>query len=100
MSCTQAASDYLIDHGIYYLPGKASNAGGVTVSGFEIEQAKRKEKYSFEKVDSLLKGIMEGIFDNIYKTCKDYSKENDFRFGANLYSYLKLENLISKKEGK
>ena len=46
-----------INNKVIYAPGKASNAGGVAVSGLEIEQNKKNEHWSFEKVDNRLKGI-------------------------------------------
>ena len=93
MSCTEEAVKYLQTNGIYYVPGKASNAGGVAVSGLEIEQNKAGESWSFEKVDARLKGIMENIFLNIYNTAEKDNKGNDFVYGANKYAYDKLEEL-------
>ena len=93
MSCTEEAVKYLQANGIYYVPGKASNAGGVAVSGLEIEQNKKGESWSFEKVDNRLKGIMENIFLNAYNTAKKDGKDNDFVYGANKYAYDKLEEL-------
>ncbi|MBE6141762.1 MAG: NADP-specific glutamate dehydrogenase [Erysipelotrichaceae bacterium] len=90
MSCTEEAVKYLQSHNIYYIPGKASNAGGVSVSGLEIEQNKAGESWSFEKVDARLKGIMETIFENIYNTAKKDGRNNDFVYGANKYAYDKL----------
>ncbi len=98
MPCTQEAVEYFLGHDICYLPGKASNAGGVTVSGLEIEQNKKKEKWSFEKVDNRLKGIMENIFVNISDTARQDGKGNDFRYGANKYAYDKLVELYEKSK--
>ena len=93
MSCTEEAVKYLQAHDIYYVPGKASNAGGVAVSGLEIEQNKAGESWSFEVVDARLKDIMENIFLNIYNTAKKDNKGNDFVYGANKYAYDKLIEL-------
>lgn len=93
MSCTEEAVKYLQANGIYYVPGKASNAGGVAVSGLEIEQNRKGEHWAFEKVDNRLKEIMENIFLNIYNTAKKDGKDNDFVYGANKYAYDKLEEL-------
>ena len=93
MSTTEEAVKYLQDNGIYYLPGKASNAGGVAVSGLEIAQNKAHEKWSFIDVDNKLKNIMENIFINISSTAKKDGKGNDFRYGANKYAYDKLVEL-------
>ena len=93
MSCTEEAVKYFHMNNIYYVPGKASNAGGVAVSGLEIEQNKKNEHWSFEEVDARLKGIMENIFLNIYNTAKKDNKGNDFVYGANKYAYDKLIEL-------
>ena len=93
MSCTEEAVKYLQANGIYYVPGKASNAGGVAVSGLEIEQNRKGEHWAFEVVDNRLQGIMENIFLNIYNTAKKDGKGNDFVYGANKYAYDKLEEL-------
>jgi glutamate dehydrogenase (NADP+) len=52
---------------VSYSPGKASNAGGVTVSGFEMMQNKAKEHWSKDMVDRMLKGTMEEIYTNAVK---------------------------------
>ena len=93
MSCTEEAVKYLQANNIYYVPGKASNAGGVAVSGLEIEQNRKGEHWAFEVVDNRLQGIMENIFLNIYNTAKKDNKGNDFVYGANKYAYDKLEEL-------
>ena len=75
MPCTLEAANLFIKNKVIYSPGKASNAGGVAVSGLEIEQNKKGEKWSFEEVDNRLKCIMSTIFNNIYKTAKDLNDE-------------------------
>ena len=49
-------------NGILYGPAKAADAGGVATSGLEMSQNSERLSWSFEEVDSKLKGIMEGIF--------------------------------------
>ena len=97
MPCTREAVKYLQEHHVLYIPGKASNAGGVAVSGLEIEQNKKGEKWSFEKVDARLKEIMETIFKNISSTAKKDGRELDFVYGANKYAYDKLIELYEAK---
>ena len=75
---------------------KASNAGGVAVSGLEIIQNNNNEKWSFEKVDLRLKEIMENIFLNCYNTASKDNKGFDFVYGANKYAYDKLIELYEK----
>lgn len=75
---------------VYYVPGKAANAGGVAVSGLEMSQNAQKTVFSFEEVDSKLQEIMA----TIYKEIKEASLElnNPFHFvkGANYVSYQRL----------
>ena len=88
MPCTLEAANLFIKNKVIYSPGKASNAGGVAVSGLEIEQNKKGEKWSFEEVDNRLKGIMSTIFNNIYKTAKDLNDEYNLVKGANNYAFI------------
>jgi glutamate dehydrogenase (NADP+) len=62
MATTAEAAQFLIKNKVGYGPGKASNAGGVTVSGFEMMQNKAKEHWTYEKVDLMLKSTMENIY--------------------------------------
>ena len=88
MPCTLEAANLFIKNKVIYSPGKASNAGGVAVSGLEIEQNKKGEKWSFEEVNNRLKGIMSTIFNNIYKTAKDLNDEYNLVKGANNYAFI------------
>ena len=98
MPCTLEAANLFIKNKVIYSPGKASNAGGVAVSGLEIEQNKKGEKWSFEKVDERLKGIMATIFNNIYKTAKDLNDEYDLVKGANNYAFIGIaEKMLARK---
>ena len=65
MPTTLDATKYLQDNGIYFVPGKASNAGGVAVSALEMSQNSERLSWSFEDVDSKLQGIMVIIYHNI-----------------------------------
>ncbi len=92
MPCTIEAANLFIKNKVIYSPGKASNAGGVAVSGLEIEQNKKNEKWSFEEVDNRLKGIMSTIFNNIYKCAKDLDDEYNLVKGANNYAFIGIVN--------
>lgn len=96
MPCTIEAANLFIKNKVIYSPGKASNAGGVAVSGLEIEQNKRNEKWSFEEVDNRLKGIMSTIFNNIYKCAKDLDDEYNLVKGANNYAFIGIVNKMLK----
>ena len=94
MPCTIEAANAFIRNKVIYSPGKASNAGGVAVSGLEIEQNKKNEKWTFEQVDNRLKGIMSNIFNNVYKTAKELGDEYNLVKGANNYAFIGISNLI------
>ena len=97
MPCTLEAANLFIKNKVIYSPGKASNAGGVAVSGLEIEQNKKGEKWSFENVDDRLKGIMSNIFNNIYKTAKDLNDEYNLVKGANNYAFIGIAEKMLKR---
>ena len=61
MPVTQEATDFILENDILFLPGKASNAGGVTTSALEMTQNSERVYWSFEKTDSRLKEIMVNI---------------------------------------
>lgn len=98
MPCTLQAANLFIKNKVIYSPGKASNAGGVAVSGLEIEQNVKGEKWSFEKVDNRLQNIMTTIFNNIYKTAKELDDEYNLVKGANNYAFLGLAEKIRDLE--
>ena len=95
MPTTLDAAHYFIDNGIIYGPGKAANAGGVATSGLEMCQNSARLSWTFEEVDSKLKGIMEGIFHNAHDTAVKYGvKENDLLTGANIAGFEKVCNAM------
>ena len=62
MPLTPEAINAVIEAGLLYTPGKASNAGGVATSGLEMSQNSLRMSWSFEEVDEKLHGIMKSIF--------------------------------------
>ena len=98
MPCTLEASELFIKNKVIYSPGKASNAGGVSVSGIEIEQSKLGKKYTFIEVDDRLKDIMATIFNNIYNTAKELNDEYNLVKGANNYAFKGIcEKMLNQK---
>ena len=97
MPCTMEAASLFIKNKVIYSPGKASNAGGVAVSGLEIEQNKKGEKWSFEEVDNRLKGIMATIFNNIYTLAKELGDEYNLVKGANNYAFIGIAEKMLKR---
>ncbi|MCR5185117.1 MAG: NADP-specific glutamate dehydrogenase [Bacilli bacterium] len=96
MPCTIEAANLFISNKVIYSPGKASNAGGVAVSGLEIEQNKKNEHWSFEEVDNRLKEIMSTIFKNIYNMANQLGDEYNLVKGANNYAFVGLVDKMIK----
>ncbi|MCR5491983.1 MAG: NADP-specific glutamate dehydrogenase [Bacilli bacterium] len=90
MPCTPEAQKLFIEKKVAYSPGKASNAGGVAVSGLEMSQNSLRLSWSAEEVDQRLKGIMENIFANCFATSKELGDEGNLLLGANAYGFKKV----------
>ena len=75
---------------ILYAQGKASNAGGVSVSGLEMSQNSERLSWTAEEVDNRLHAIMEDIHAN----CVKYGTEPDgyinYVKGANVAGFMKV----------
>jgi len=84
------AIKYLEENGCLFSPGKASNAGGVAVSGLEMSQNAMHLSWTFEEVDQKLKDIMHTIFTTCYETAKKYGQETNISMGANIAGFLKV----------
>ena len=94
MPSTLDAIDYLQSHGVYFLPGKASNAGGVATSALEMAQNSERQSWSFEKVDRKLKEIMITLFDKIDEAASTYGCPGNYLAGANLAAFLKVSEAM------
>jgi glutamate dehydrogenase (NADP+) len=90
MPCTLEATKYFIDSKIVYGPAKAANAGGVAVSGLEMAQDSQRMMWTFDEVDSKLKGIMVNIFNNIHQTAVKYGNPDNLVQGANIAGFEKV----------
>ncbi|KAI1135720.1 NADP-specific glutamate dehydrogenase [Hypoxylon sp. FL0543] len=103
MGCTQEAIDVFEaarkekggPEAIWYAPGKASNAGGVAVSGLEMAQNSSRFSWTEERVDERLKQIMKNIFDQSLGTAQKYVKAKDGELpslvaGGNIAGFLKV----------
>ena len=84
------ATKYLQQNGVLFCPGKASNAGGVAVSGLEMSQNSERRSWTFEEVDEMLQGIMIRIFHNLDAAAKEYGMEGNSVAGANIAGFLKV----------
>ena len=93
MPSTPEAIRQFINHKILYAPGKASNAGGVAVSGLEMAQNSLRYNWSRDEVDAKLQSIM----GEIHQSCLDYGKEEGFVNyvkGANIAGFVKVADAM------
>ncbi len=94
MPTTLEAVDLFIDAGILFAPGKASNAGGVAVSGLEMSQNAMRLLWTAGEVDSKLHGIMQSI----HHACVHHGEEADGRVnyvkGANIAGFVKVADAM------
>ena len=93
MPCTPDAIELFLNNKILFAPGKASNAGGVAVSGLEMAQNSLRYNWSREEVDEKLKNIM---FE-IHKSCLIYGKEKNYVNyvkGANIAGFVKVADAM------
>ena len=82
------------DNGFLYMPAKAANAGGVAVSALEMSQNSERLSWTFEEVDSKLKGIMAGIYTKVADAAARYGHEGDFVTGANIAGFEKVADAM------
>ena len=90
MPTTMEATQYLQKNGVLFIPGKASNAGGVAVSALEMSQNSERLSWSFEEVDAKLKGIMVEIFHHLDEAAKKYNSAGNYVVGANIAGFAKV----------
>ena len=94
MPCTPDAVEVFQKNKIPFGPGKASNAGGVAVSGLEMSQNSIRDSWSFDKVDKKLQGIMKSIHDNSYEASDEYGDKGNYVMGANIFGFQKVANAM------
>jgi len=90
MPSTPEAIDAFLEAKILYAPGKAANAGGVSVSGLEMSQNAMKLSWTAEEVDAKLKTIMADIHAQCVKYGKDESGYVNYVKGANIAGFMKI----------
>lgn len=90
MPTTIEGINVLLDNGVNYAPGKASNAGGVATSGLEMTQNYMGSHWTREEVDAKLIGIMKHIHDTCLAAAKEYGKPGNYMAGANIAGFVKV----------
>ena len=77
---------------VFYIPGKAANAGGVGVSGFEMSQNAQHLQWKPEEVDAKLQELMQTIYNQMDSAGKDVTLEQ----GANRAGFLKVATAMEE----
>ena len=90
MPTTEEATEYLQKNGVYFIPGKAANAGGVATSALEMSQNSERLSWTFEEVDAKLQRIMVDIFRNVDAASKKYGFDGNYVVGANIAGFEKV----------
>lgn len=90
MPTTLEAIRFFNNEGVLFAPGKASNAGGVAVSGLEMSQNAEHLSWTFEEVDLKLQEIMKNIFKMCYDTASKFNQPTNLALGANIAGFLKV----------
>lgn len=91
-STPEAIAQFHANH-VLYAPGKASNAGGVAVSGLEMAQNSLRYSWTRDEVDQRLQHIME----DIHQACVRYGSENgsiNYEKGANIAGFVKVADAM------
>ena len=97
MPTTIEGINILINNGVMYAPGKASNAGGVATSGLEMTQNYMGSNWTREEVDAKLVGIMKNIHDTSLAAAKEYGKPGNYMVGANIAGFLKVAKAMQSQ---
>ena len=90
MPTTREATDYILENGILFMPGKAANAGGVATSALEMSQNSVRYSWTAEEVDERLKGIMKDIYAKVSGAAEKYGMKGNFVAGANIAGFEKV----------
>ncbi len=93
MPCTPEAITLFTKNKLLFAPGKASNAGGVAVSGLEMAQNSLRYSWSREEVDQRLQTIMK----DIHQSCIQFGTEKDhvnYVKGANIAGFVKVADAM------
>jgi len=94
MPCTPEAVDTFIDAKMLFSPGKASNAGGVGVSGLEMAQNSQRLSWTREEVDAYLHKIMKSIHSSCVDAAKEYNTPGNYVNGANIAGFKKVADAM------
>lgn len=94
MPSTLEAIDLFLANEVLFGPGKAANAGGVSVSALEMSQNSMRLSWSFEEVDAKLHEIMEKIYRNSVKAAAEYGHPGNLVVGSNIAGFIKVADAM------
>ena len=94
MPTTLEATEYAMENGVLFLPGKAANAGGVATSALEMSQNSQRFSWTAEEVDAKLHQIMKDIYTKIDDAAKRYDMKDNFVVGANIAAFEKVADAM------
>lgn len=95
MPTTLEATEYLLEKGVLFAPGKAANAGGVATSALEMSQNSMRLSWTFEDVNAKLQDIMRYIFDQTAQAAATYAESpTNYVVGANIAGFLKVADAM------
>lgn len=94
MPTTLEATNILVNNGLIFTPGKASNAGGVATSALEMSQNSERLSWTFDEVDQKLHNIMINIHNNSIDAAARYGHEGNYIIGANIAGFEKVANAM------
>ena len=94
MPCTPDAVDRFHQAGVLFGPGKAANAGGVALSGLELQQNAQREPRERERLDAALKEIMCDIHETICGHRETQAGRIDYAAGANIAGFGKVADAL------
>ena len=90
MPTTLEATEYFLENGVAFAPGKAANAGGVATSALEMSQNSMKLSWTFDEVDAKLRDIMVNIHKSAYEAAEQYGVSGNYVVGANIAGFNKV----------
>ena len=90
MPSTREATDFFLENGMQFMPGKAANAGGVATSALEMSQNSQRLSWTFEEVDAKLKDIMVNIYAKVSDAAERYGVAGNYVAGANIAGFEKV----------
>ncbi|WP_027107597.1 NADP-specific glutamate dehydrogenase [Lacticigenium naphthae] len=94
MPLTKEALTHFQEKKVSVSPAKAANAGGVTVSAFEMSQNSQRTQWTKSEVDTKLKQVMHSIYEQTSNAAKTYGEAGNLVYGANVAGFIKVADAM------